>query len=362
MNEIGNESMKKKVLLSFYNTKQIGGPSTAMRRIMNSKLCEHYEFRQIVINEHLGKIIKPKVILRLMREIKKEKPDIIYFTGMQLHGFYMAFASWLAGFSKKTIMVVRGSSGDAMNVSKLFRFLFRKIIEPITCRLTYITHTVCQEMANNPIIKSNVKNFGGVIHNAAPIIEKNYSKNEFRNELNFKEKDVLLVYTGRIVADKGIDILLEAMTILDDSVKLILVGDGNIDKYKSLSQKTNIAHRTFFLGRRDDIFKILAGCDIFVFPTFHENLSNSLLEACASGLPVIATNVGGNPEVISDGAEGYLISPGNPNELANAINRMIQDKECMKRMGELAKYKMNTEFSQENIYEELNRLFTSISN
>ena len=354
--------MKKKVLLSFYNTSQIGGPSTAMRRIMNSNLCEKYEFREIVINEHLGKIIKPKVIMRLVREIRKEKPDIIYFTGMQLHGFYMALSAWIAGFSKKTIMVVRGSSGDAMNISNLFRFLFTRIIEPITCRLTYITHTVCIEMSNNSIIKNNVKNFGGVIHNAAPVIDQCYSKKDFRNELNFDEKDILLVYTGRIVEDKGIDILFQAMKYLNDNIKLILVGDGCIDQYKILSQELGIEERIFFLGKRNDILGILAGCDIFVFPTFHENLSNSLLEACASRLPVIATNIGGNPEVISNGVEGYLIPSRNPEALVDAVNKMIVDKERMKKMGELAKHKMETEFSQNNIYRKIDELFSTFSN
>lgn len=351
--------MKKKVLLSFYNTSQIGGPSTAMRRIMNSNLCEKYEFREIVINEHLGKIIKPKVIIRLVREIRRERPDIIYFTGMQLHGFYMALSAWIAGFRKKTIMVVRGSSGDAMNVSGLFRFLFSRIIEPITCRLTYITHTVCIEMANNSIIKNNVKNFGGVIHNAAPIIDQCYSRKAFRSELNFDENDILLVYTGRIVEDKGIDVLLQAMVSLIDDIKLVLVGDGCIDQYKILSQKLGIEKRTFFLGKRNDVLEILAGCDIFVFPTFHENLSNSLLEACASGLPIIATNIGGNPEVICNGVEGYLIPSRNPDALVDAVNKMTMDKERMRRMGKSAKYKMETEFSQDNIYRKIDELFST---
>lgn len=352
--------MKKKVLLSFYNTKQIGGPSTAMRRIMNSELCERYDFKPIVINEHLGKIIKLKVIARLVHEIREEKPDVIYFTGMQLQGFYMALSAWLAGYGKHTIMVVRGSSGDAMNVSRILIFLFRNIIEPITCRLTHITHTVCLEMANNPIIKKNVRSFGGVIHNAAPVIKQKYSRDTFRNELGASEDDILLVYTGRIIEDKGIGIVLQAMTRLGENVKLVLIGDGNVEQYKSVSQELGVASRTFFLGRREDVLEILAGCDVFVFPTLHENLSNSLLEACSSGLPVIATNIGGNPEVITDGVEGYLVSAKDSEALVEAISKMTGNREVMKKMGQAARYKMETEFSQKNIYHKIELLFSTI--
>ena len=353
--------MKKKVLLSFYNTKQIGGPSTAMRRIMNSNLCERYEFTPIIINEHLGKIIKPRVIMRLVKEIRKEKPDIIYFTGMQLQGFYMALSAWLAGYSKHTIMVVRGSSGDAMNVSRFFIFLFRNVIEPITCRLTNTVHTVCLEMANNSIIQKNVKNFGGVIHNAAPVISQKYSRDVFRNELQISEDDILLVYTGRIIEDKGIGIMLQAMTRLSENIKLVLVGDGSVEQYKSVSQELGVASRTYFLGRRDDVSEILAGCDVFVFPTFHENLSNSLLEACASELPVIATEIGGNPEVITDGVEGYLVPAEDSEALVEAVNKMVGNRECMKKMGKAARHKMETEFSQENIYHKIDLLFSTIA-
>lgn len=354
--------MKKKVLLSFYNTKQIGGPSTAMRRIMSSELAERYEFVPIIINERLGKIIKPRVIMRLIREIRREKPDVIYFTGMQLHGFYMALSAWLAGYGKHTVMVVAGSSGDALNVGKVFLFLFRNIIEPLTCRLTHIVHTVCLEMANNPIIQKNVKNFGGVIHNAIPVISQKYERNALREELQASEDDVLLVYTGRVVEDKGIDYLLKAMVELDERIKLVVVGDGSLEQYKEMSRELGIDARSFFLGRREDVLQVLAGCDVFVFPTLHENLSISLLEACASGLPVVATDVGGNPEVIDDGVEGYLVPAGDSGALTEAIQNMAGNKELMRRMGEAARRKVETEFSQESIYHKTELLFLSVIN
>ena len=355
-----NSTRKYKILLSFYNTHQIGGPSTAMSRLMNSKLSEKYDFAPITINERLGKIPRISVICKLVMEIKKEKPDVIYFTGLQLHGFYMALSAAVAGYKKRTIMVVRGSSCDAMNISKCSLFLFRNFVEPITCKLTEITHTVCLEIANNPIVKNNINIFGGVIHNAAPQLTKIYERESFRSEIGVTDDEILLVYTGRIVEDKGIHILIQAMKKQNFHIKLLLVGDGQIEKYKEMCKILEVSENVYFLGRRSDVFSILVASDIFVFPTFHENLSNSVLEACSIGLPVIATNIGGNPEIIRNGIEGILIPANNVEKLADAIQTLAEADELRKMMGKNAKKRMLEEFSQKIIYGSIEKLFDRI--
>lgn len=351
-----------KVMVSFYNTKQVGGPSAAMNKLVCSKLSEKYDFVPIIINEHLGKFLKVKVVRRLASEIKAEDPDVIYYTGLQLQGFYIALAAKLAGYGNRTVMVVRGSSCDAMNVSLLFKFVFGNIIEPLTCRWTRITHTVCREMADNPIVKNNVVNFGGVIHNAAPLIHQRYKRDALHNEIGANNNEIVLVYTGRIIEDKGIGVLLDAMKSVGENIKLILVGDGAIENYQEKAKELRIDNRVLFLGRRNDVLDILSGSDIFVFPTLHENLSNSLLEACSMGLPVIASNVGGNPEVIRDGIDGLLVSAKNVDELVAAINKLSLDGTLRKTMGDNAKKRMETEFSQEKIFGQIEELFMEIIN
>lgn len=354
--------MKKKVLYSIYNSKKIGGPNNAMRRMANSFLSEKYEFIPLVLDDHLGKILRIPVLRRIIKEIKEKKPDVIYFTGMQLQGFYMAVACWLAGYRKKSIMVVRGSVCDAIDISGLNRFLFRWFIEPISVRLTGTTHTVCTEMANNPIVKDNVRNFGGVIYNAAPDVSgKLHPHEDFREEINAQPDEVLLVFTGRLHSDKGISYLIEALEGTDERIKLVLVGGGpHEEQFKEQAEKLNISDRVIFLGDRNDVIRILCGCDAFVFPTLHENLSNSVLEACAVGIPIVATEIGGNPEIIRDGVEGYLVPARDVDALRKAIITVSQNKELRMQLGKNAVERVNTVFSAKTIYTKLDKLFESV--
>ena len=351
-----------KVMVAFYNTNQIGGPNIAMNKLIHSYLKDKYEFVPIIINDKLGKIFRIKVLKRLTNEIKNEKPDVIYFSGLQLHGFYIALAAKLAGYSNRTIMVVRGTSTDAIQASKYFKFLFGRLIEPATCRMTQITHTVCTRMASHRIIENNVSHFGGVIYNAAPIINCVFDKQDFRREIHADTKDVILVYSGRLKEEKGIGILLNAMKNQRSNIKLVLVGDGMLEYFKGISHELGLDEQVFFLGKRNDVFRVLSGADIFVYPTFYENLSNALLEACAVGLPAIVSNVGGNPEVVRNEIDGFTVPPKDVKKLANAIERLASDEQLRKTMGFNAKARMETVFSQNQLFKKIDNLFEQIIN
>lgn len=355
--------VKRKVLVTIYNSAKIGGPNVSMRNVENSFLSEKYSFREIIIDDRLGKKPRLNVLRRLVREIKDFRPDVIYVSGLQLHGFYMTIAAWIAGFSKRTILIVHGSACDDLSIGRINSFLFRYILEPVTVRLSAITYTVCQEMANNPIVKYNARFFGGVIHNAAPSYNLSIiNRDGFRMENNFSDSDILVVYTGRIEKDKGLNYLVSAFEKMPSHIKLILVGDGSfvniLKEQAELCNSSNI----FFLGSRKDIPEILFACDIFAFPSLHENLPNSIVEACTVGLPVIATDVGGNGEVIEDGYNGFIIPVRDSELIRQSIIKLASDRSLRIRMGENGKRKIKEEFSQEVLYPKIDDLFRMITN
>ena len=258
-------------------------------------------------------------------------------------------------------MAVRGSSCDAINISKAFYFIFRHIIEPITLRLTEITHTVCTEMSEKKMLKDNMHKFGGVIYNMAPLNMKD-TEPLSREELGVANEDVVLIYTGRLIDDKGIPFLLKAMSETAHNQKLLLVGDGpHKSDYEKKCQELGISERVIFLGNREDVFQLLAASDIYVFPTLHENLSNSLLEAGTMKLPMIATSVGGNPEVIDDGVEGILVKVESSDTLRDAIEELTVDSGKRKAMGEAAFRKMEKVFAPEVILAQIDKIFESIA-
>jgi L-malate glycosyltransferase len=145
------------------------------------------------------------------------------------------------------------------------------------------------------------------------------------------------------------------------NVEFLLVGDGPFrSEFESIAERLGVAKRVSFLGDRKDIPEVLASTDIAVVPSASESLSNAVLESMAAGVAVVATNVGGTPEVISDGKTGLLVRPDDEDELANAIERLLMQPAfratCARNGKELASaqftLKSVTE-RYESLYEEL---------
>jgi glycosyltransferase involved in cell wall biosynthesis len=116
---------------------------------------------------------------------------------------------------------------------------------------------------------------------------------------------------------------------------LVLIGDGPLrSELEALAQAEGVAARVFFLGDRNDIHALLRGLDLFVMSSVTEGYSIALLEACASALPIVATNVGGNPEIVRDGVNGTLVAAGEPAALAAAMIDILGDEVRARAMGQ----------------------------
>jgi L-malate glycosyltransferase len=146
-------------------------------------------------------------------------------------------------------------------------------------------------------------------------------------------------------------------------VKFLLVGDGaERSRLEALTQELGLSDTVLFLGRRKDVPDILACCDLFVLPSWAEGLPNSVLEAMAAGLPVVATRVGGTAEIIEDGVDGLLVAPKEPHALAQAILRILKDREFAKRMAHSARERARAQFGFDRLLTELDDLYFSRPN
>jgi len=101
-----------------------------------------------------------------------------------------------------------------------------------------------------------------------------------------------------------------------------------------LASAEGIANRVFFLGDRSDIHELLSALDLFVMSSVTEGYSIALLEACAAGLPIVATKVGGNAEIVREGVNGHLVTEREPVDMANAIVALLADGERAEAMGQ----------------------------
>jgi glycosyltransferase involved in cell wall biosynthesis len=145
--------------------------------------------------------------------------------------------------------------------------------------------------------------------------------------------------------------------ILPNAV-FVLIGDGEErPKLEEQIREAGLESNFVFLGRRSDVPELLACCDLSVLPSEAEGLPNSVLEAMAAGLPVIATCVGGNPEIIVDGINGLLVPPQDEQALAEAILRILQDAHLGRRLSQAGQERVRAKFGFDRLLAELKQLY-----
>jgi sugar transferase (PEP-CTERM/EpsH1 system associated) len=130
------------------------------------------------------------------------------------------------------------------------------------------------------------------------------------------------------------------------SMRLVVVGDGSKrDEIQAILHRGGAAEHAWFAGARGDVPDLMRGFDLFVLPSLAEGISNTILEAMATGLPVVATRVGGNADLIDDGASGTLVPPADPLALAQAMLAKFHAREAARRMGRVAREMAEKKFS-----------------
>lgn len=147
-----------------------------------------------------------------------------------------------------------------------------------------------------------------------------------------------------------------------DRVEALIIGGGRREgEMRQLAEEMGLAGRVHFLGQRNDIPDLLAALDIFALPSHSEGVSLALLEAMAAGLPVIATAVGGLPEVVTDGVNGLLIPPKNPEALVQALARLLAEPALAKNLGDNARRHVAENFSLDRLGREINEIYGELS-
>lgn len=194
-----------------------------------------------------------------------------------------------------------------------------------------------------------------VINNYVDVIEKKINcSNKFLKtyKIEKQEKDIFIGYVGRIEKQKGVNVLLEAfcnVALQKDNIKLLLIGDGdffyNIKETVEISGfKDRITMCGFYDG---DIYDVMNSFDIFAFSSLWEGLPYVILESMNAENIIISTNVGGIPEIITDGVDGFLVEPNDSISMANRIKEVSDNLKKYKFLGANAKNKVKNSFSKD---------------
>ncbi len=171
---------------------------------------------------------------------------------------------------------------------------------------------------------------------------------------------------GRLSPEKGADTLLRAVALIvneEPNFKLQVAGDGAcMPALLALSRELNLTEHVQFLGEVRDVPSLLARASMFVLPSLTEGISLTLLEAMARGLPVVATDVGGTPEVVEDGSSGLLVDAQSPAELAQAILRVYRHPHRARLMGLAAHHRITAHFDVRRMVSEYEGLYLECIN
>lgn len=354
-------TQKPKILITFAEGGQNGGPYLSHLRISESELKKKYNFVPLFV-PRIRKLLNPIRMYKFVKSIKSESPDIVHCAGLQMIGFLCVVACKLARV-KNVVIAIHGSNAESLDISKSKKE-FIKFLESKSLKLSSYYYGVSQYVINLSHIKKYEDKCYGVIFNLPhETFNKDTNYKSIRKELKISEDDVIIVSTGRITYEKGYSVLAEALlkANLNTNVKVLIVGDGSyLMKMKTILKKMVDSNQVYFLGYRKDIDCILSESDIFVLCTLHETLSNATIEAGKQGLPSIVSNIGGLPEIIIDRYNGILVPINKSQKFANALIELVENEKTRKTMGENAKKIIEEKFSKDIVLEKIDDLYRTL--
>jgi len=264
----------------------------------------------------------PLAFRRLLHFIRAERPDVVH-TFLLNAGLYGRLAAWLA----RVPVIYHAEQNIYWNKSRR-HLLFERFLAPRTTRVV----ACCQAVAT--FYRKQVgldQDRLEVIYNGVDFraIEPRKDRLAARAELGYGRDEIVLGSLGRLSRQKGHDLLLKALGHLcarRPDLRLFLAGQGPKQaELARLAASFGLDGRVRFLGVRRDRETLYSAMDIFVLPSRWEGLSLALAEAAGVGLPLVATDVGGNPEVVTSGPGAWLVPPNEPGALVAALAEAVSD-------------------------------------
>ncbi len=199
---------------------------------------------------------------------------------------------------------------------------------------------------------------------AAPFTAAAGDRLSFRHEVGARRWAAVATVVASLDAKGHGDLLRAAAEVVSGGVDLhvVVVGEGHwgAPVISREAAELGIAERVHLLGFRDDIPRILAGSDMFVLPTPSEGLSIAIMEAMAAALPVVATTVGGNPELVEPGKTGYLVPVGDAGALAEAMRELAKDPPRRRAMGRAGRSRVTFEFTADKMVDRYAQLYEEL--
>jgi glycosyltransferase involved in cell wall biosynthesis len=306
------------------------------------------------------------LIPRLHSIVREERIDIIHAQQYTpyFYGLMASLSSKLNIFAKSPKLIFTEHGIPYPYRKKLKRLIFN----PVLCRFADEIITISDHTKSNLV---KYENFPArrmkVVYNGVDLrqFSQNIDPAAKKQSLGLPPDSKVIGIVARLDPVKNHVMLFRAFRrILNDipETYLLLVGDGPEEhRLKSLTESLDIRNTTLFLGTRRDIPELLHVFDVFVLPSFSEGMSVTLIEAMGSGVPVVATRVGGTPELVKDQETGYLVESDNDQEMATMLLNLLQNEERRQRMGQAGQQRAYDMFSLDKMVDIYTKLYLKVS-
>lgn len=311
---------------------------------------------------YLGK--KPGLDVRALRRLTgllwRLRPDVVHSRN------WGAFdAVWAARLARVPV-VIHGEHGreasDPLGLNPR-RNRLRRLLAPLVDRFVTVSFDLRRWLVQTVGVPD-----GKVltIHNGVDTTRFSDDGREAgRRALGLPPDRVVIGTVGRLDPVKDQMGLVEAFARLDDGrsrATLVIVGDGPCRAALEVrAGQPDLAGRVKFLGEREDVPVLLMGFDVFVLPSLAEGISNTILEAMATGLPVVATRAGGNSELVEDGVTGILVPVAEPGALAEALRAFLTDPHLRAIHGKAGRQRAVEEFGLERMVGRYRDLYLALA-
>lgn len=322
------------------------------------------EFQRVCIEHSVAVATIPTAhsyqwsLVRQLRSLILEKrPAVIC-----CHGYKPLVLSLLAnrGLAIPIIAFSRGHTSENLKI-RIFEYIERKLYSQADM-IVAVSQGYAEGLKRYGIEADRIE----VVLNAVrtdkflPFIEK---KNQTRQDLGFSTEDFLIATAGRLSPEKAQSDLIAAFAQLCHqytNIHLVVCGSGPLRETLERKAAESGCRNVHFLGHRTDLDCLMPAFDLFVLPSLTEGLPNVLLEAASCHVPIVATRVGGVPEIVTDGESGLLVESGNVSQLAQGIERCLNDRELAKQLAFAAYRVVETKYGfaeqtrkLENIYQRM---------
>jgi glycosyltransferase involved in cell wall biosynthesis len=307
----------------------------------------------------LGRLYGPRALAELVRFARRQRErriDVLH-TYLVSANIYGTIAARMAGVP---VITSRRDVGFSRNWR--LRLIEERLINPLVDRVVAVSPAVAELTRHEHGIRPGrlVTIENGV--DVEAFQPDGQPRDEARRELGLRDDEIAVGVIGHLSPVKGhADFLRAAAQVYaqEARTRFVLVGDGPLrPALEALTVSLGLGPRVVFAGTRADMPRVLSALDVVAVPSHSEGMSNALLEAMAMALPVVATRVGGNPDVVRDGVTGRLVAPRDPEALARALSELVKDPAARQSLGRAARRHVAETMSLSGMvrgYEELYR-------